>query len=40
VRSFAGELGFATFIFWPGDDAQAQLERFAEEVVPGVGGGP
>jgi alkanesulfonate monooxygenase SsuD/methylene tetrahydromethanopterin reductase-like flavin-dependent oxidoreductase (luciferase family) len=24
--------------FWPGDDAQAQLERFASEIVPGLKG--
>jgi alkanesulfonate monooxygenase SsuD/methylene tetrahydromethanopterin reductase-like flavin-dependent oxidoreductase (luciferase family) len=36
LKSFAGELGFDTFIFWPGDDAQAQLERFAQEVVPAM----
>jgi alkanesulfonate monooxygenase SsuD/methylene tetrahydromethanopterin reductase-like flavin-dependent oxidoreductase (luciferase family) len=33
LTSFAAELGFDTFIFWPGDEPEAQLERFATEVV-------
>jgi alkanesulfonate monooxygenase SsuD/methylene tetrahydromethanopterin reductase-like flavin-dependent oxidoreductase (luciferase family) len=33
LTSFADELGFDTFIFWPGDEPVAQLERFAEDVV-------
>jgi alkanesulfonate monooxygenase SsuD/methylene tetrahydromethanopterin reductase-like flavin-dependent oxidoreductase (luciferase family) len=34
---FASELGFDTFVFWPGgDDPLGQVERFAEEVVPGL----
>jgi alkanesulfonate monooxygenase SsuD/methylene tetrahydromethanopterin reductase-like flavin-dependent oxidoreductase (luciferase family) len=36
LTRFALELGFDTFIFWPGGDAPRQLERFAKEVVPGV----
>jgi alkanesulfonate monooxygenase SsuD/methylene tetrahydromethanopterin reductase-like flavin-dependent oxidoreductase (luciferase family) len=36
LTGFAIELGFDTFIFWPGDDAPQQVERFAQEVVPGV----
>jgi hypothetical protein len=36
LTGFALELGFDTFIFWPGGPAPRQLERFAEEVVPGV----
>jgi alkanesulfonate monooxygenase SsuD/methylene tetrahydromethanopterin reductase-like flavin-dependent oxidoreductase (luciferase family) len=36
LTSFASELGFDTFVFWPADDPLAQLERFAEEVVPGL----
>jgi alkanesulfonate monooxygenase SsuD/methylene tetrahydromethanopterin reductase-like flavin-dependent oxidoreductase (luciferase family) len=36
LTGFAIELGFDTFIFWPGDDALRQVERFAQEVVPGV----
>jgi alkanesulfonate monooxygenase SsuD/methylene tetrahydromethanopterin reductase-like flavin-dependent oxidoreductase (luciferase family) len=36
LAGFARELGFDTFIFWPTDDQLAQLERFVEEVVPGV----
>jgi alkanesulfonate monooxygenase SsuD/methylene tetrahydromethanopterin reductase-like flavin-dependent oxidoreductase (luciferase family) len=31
---FATELGFDTFVFWPSEDPQTQLERFGEEVVP------
>jgi alkanesulfonate monooxygenase SsuD/methylene tetrahydromethanopterin reductase-like flavin-dependent oxidoreductase (luciferase family) len=30
------ELGFDTFIFSPADDVLAQVERFAQEVAPGV----
>jgi alkanesulfonate monooxygenase SsuD/methylene tetrahydromethanopterin reductase-like flavin-dependent oxidoreductase (luciferase family) len=36
LTGFALELGFDSFIFWPGDDVLAQLERFAQEVAPGV----
>ena len=36
LTSFAGELGFDTFIFWPNDDPLAQLERFAAEVAPAL----
>jgi alkanesulfonate monooxygenase SsuD/methylene tetrahydromethanopterin reductase-like flavin-dependent oxidoreductase (luciferase family) len=36
LAGFARELGFDTFIFWPTDDQLGQLERFVEEVVPGV----
>jgi alkanesulfonate monooxygenase SsuD/methylene tetrahydromethanopterin reductase-like flavin-dependent oxidoreductase (luciferase family) len=36
LTSFARDLGFDTFVFWPGDEPQAQLERFAQEVVPGL----
>jgi alkanesulfonate monooxygenase SsuD/methylene tetrahydromethanopterin reductase-like flavin-dependent oxidoreductase (luciferase family) len=36
LTGFARELGFDTFIFWPTDDQLAQLERFVNEVVPGV----
>jgi len=36
LSSFATELGFDTFIFWPAEDPQAQLERFAQEVVPAL----
>jgi alkanesulfonate monooxygenase SsuD/methylene tetrahydromethanopterin reductase-like flavin-dependent oxidoreductase (luciferase family) len=34
--SFARELGFDTFIFWPDEEPLHQLERFAEEVVPAL----
>ncbi len=34
LTGFAGELGFDTFIFWPAEEPLAQLERFAQEVVP------
>jgi Luciferase-like monooxygenase len=36
LTEFATELGFDTFIFWPGDDPEGQLERFAGEVVPAL----
>jgi alkanesulfonate monooxygenase SsuD/methylene tetrahydromethanopterin reductase-like flavin-dependent oxidoreductase (luciferase family) len=36
LTTFASELGFDTFVFWPADEPLAQLERFAQEVVPGV----
>jgi alkanesulfonate monooxygenase SsuD/methylene tetrahydromethanopterin reductase-like flavin-dependent oxidoreductase (luciferase family) len=36
LTGFARELGFDTFIFWPSEDPLGQLERFAEEVVPGL----
>jgi alkanesulfonate monooxygenase SsuD/methylene tetrahydromethanopterin reductase-like flavin-dependent oxidoreductase (luciferase family) len=36
LTAFASELGFDTFVFWPADEPLAQLERFAEEVVPGL----
>jgi alkanesulfonate monooxygenase SsuD/methylene tetrahydromethanopterin reductase-like flavin-dependent oxidoreductase (luciferase family) len=36
LRRFAVKLGFDTFVFWPEDEPLAQLERFAEEVVPAV----
>jgi alkanesulfonate monooxygenase SsuD/methylene tetrahydromethanopterin reductase-like flavin-dependent oxidoreductase (luciferase family) len=36
LTEFATELGFDTFIFWPGDEPEAQLERFAQEVVPAL----
>jgi alkanesulfonate monooxygenase SsuD/methylene tetrahydromethanopterin reductase-like flavin-dependent oxidoreductase (luciferase family) len=38
LSGFAQELGFDTFIFWPSDEPEAQLERFAAEVVPAVRG--
>jgi alkanesulfonate monooxygenase SsuD/methylene tetrahydromethanopterin reductase-like flavin-dependent oxidoreductase (luciferase family) len=36
LESFAGDLGFDTFIFWPGEEPLSQIERFAEEVVPAL----
>jgi alkanesulfonate monooxygenase SsuD/methylene tetrahydromethanopterin reductase-like flavin-dependent oxidoreductase (luciferase family) len=36
LRNFALELGFDTFVFWPEEEPLVQLQRFAEEVVPGV----
>jgi alkanesulfonate monooxygenase SsuD/methylene tetrahydromethanopterin reductase-like flavin-dependent oxidoreductase (luciferase family) len=36
LTGFAEELGFDTFIFWPGEDPQGQLERFAQEIVPAL----
>ena len=38
LTRFASELGFDTFIFWPGEDPLAQAERFATEVVPALRG--
>jgi alkanesulfonate monooxygenase SsuD/methylene tetrahydromethanopterin reductase-like flavin-dependent oxidoreductase (luciferase family) len=38
LTRFAEELGFDTFVFWPADEQEAQLERFAEEVVPALRG--
>jgi len=40
LKSFASELGFDTFVFWPGDEPHVQLERFAAEVVPAMRPGP
>jgi alkanesulfonate monooxygenase SsuD/methylene tetrahydromethanopterin reductase-like flavin-dependent oxidoreductase (luciferase family) len=36
LTGFASELGFDTFVFWPEDDQLDQVERFAQEVVPGL----
>jgi alkanesulfonate monooxygenase SsuD/methylene tetrahydromethanopterin reductase-like flavin-dependent oxidoreductase (luciferase family) len=36
LAGFVVELGFDSFIFWPDDDVLAQLERFGQEVAPGV----
>jgi alkanesulfonate monooxygenase SsuD/methylene tetrahydromethanopterin reductase-like flavin-dependent oxidoreductase (luciferase family) len=36
LGSFARELGFDTFIFWPDKEPLHQLERFAGEVVPAL----
>jgi alkanesulfonate monooxygenase SsuD/methylene tetrahydromethanopterin reductase-like flavin-dependent oxidoreductase (luciferase family) len=36
LTTFAHELGFDTFIFWPSDEPYAQLKRFAQEVVPAL----
>ena len=38
LTGLARDLGFDTFIFWPSADPLAQLERFAEEVVPSLRG--
>jgi alkanesulfonate monooxygenase SsuD/methylene tetrahydromethanopterin reductase-like flavin-dependent oxidoreductase (luciferase family) len=38
LTQFATELGFDTFIVWPGGEPEAQLERFAQEVVPALRG--
>jgi alkanesulfonate monooxygenase SsuD/methylene tetrahydromethanopterin reductase-like flavin-dependent oxidoreductase (luciferase family) len=35
LTSFA-ELGFDTFVFWPDGEVLPQVERFAQEVAPGV----
>jgi alkanesulfonate monooxygenase SsuD/methylene tetrahydromethanopterin reductase-like flavin-dependent oxidoreductase (luciferase family) len=36
LTGFASELGFDTFVFWPGEDTVAQAQRYAQEVVPGL----
>jgi alkanesulfonate monooxygenase SsuD/methylene tetrahydromethanopterin reductase-like flavin-dependent oxidoreductase (luciferase family) len=36
LTSWAVDLGFDTFVYWPLTDHEAQLEVFASEVVPGV----
>jgi alkanesulfonate monooxygenase SsuD/methylene tetrahydromethanopterin reductase-like flavin-dependent oxidoreductase (luciferase family) len=36
LTSFARELGFDTFVFWPREELHLQLERFANEVVPAL----
>jgi alkanesulfonate monooxygenase SsuD/methylene tetrahydromethanopterin reductase-like flavin-dependent oxidoreductase (luciferase family) len=36
LTSFVVELGFDSFVFWPADDVLGQIERFAQEVAPGV----
>jgi alkanesulfonate monooxygenase SsuD/methylene tetrahydromethanopterin reductase-like flavin-dependent oxidoreductase (luciferase family) len=38
LSGFATDLGFDTFVFWPGEDHLAQVERFAEEVAPALRG--
>ncbi|MFG3323592.1 LLM class flavin-dependent oxidoreductase [Streptomyces sp. NPDC048171] len=36
LTSWALQLGFDTFIFWPAGDAETQLDLFTSEVVPAV----
>jgi alkanesulfonate monooxygenase SsuD/methylene tetrahydromethanopterin reductase-like flavin-dependent oxidoreductase (luciferase family) len=36
LTGLALELGFDSFIFWPQEDVLGQIERFAQEVAPGV----
>jgi alkanesulfonate monooxygenase SsuD/methylene tetrahydromethanopterin reductase-like flavin-dependent oxidoreductase (luciferase family) len=36
LSGFVRDLGFDSFIFWPEDDVLGQIERFAQEVGPGV----
>jgi alkanesulfonate monooxygenase SsuD/methylene tetrahydromethanopterin reductase-like flavin-dependent oxidoreductase (luciferase family) len=36
VSRFVTELGFDTFVFWPNEDPIRQVERFINDVVPGV----
>jgi alkanesulfonate monooxygenase SsuD/methylene tetrahydromethanopterin reductase-like flavin-dependent oxidoreductase (luciferase family) len=36
LTSMVVELGFDGFLFWPADDVLGQIERFAQEVAPGV----
>ena len=36
LSGFASDLGFDTFLFWPNEEPEEQLERFATEVVPAL----
>ena len=36
LTGFVLELGFTDLIFSPADDVLGQIERFAQEVAPGV----
>jgi alkanesulfonate monooxygenase SsuD/methylene tetrahydromethanopterin reductase-like flavin-dependent oxidoreductase (luciferase family) len=36
LASFAADLGFDTFVLWPNDAPDEQLERFATEVLPAL----
>jgi hypothetical protein len=36
LSSFALENGMDTFIFWPTEDHERQVETFGQEVVPAV----
>ncbi len=36
LAGWSRDLGIDGFVFWPGDDDTAQIERFATEVVPAV----
>lgn len=36
LTSFALELGFDTFVFWPSENPVLQTERFGKEVMPVV----
>ena len=36
LSAYAGELGFDTFVLWPGDDPLHQVERFAREIAPAL----
>jgi hypothetical protein len=36
LTGFARDLGFDTFLFWANDEPEAQLERFATEIVPAL----
>ena len=36
LSGFASDLGFDTFVFWPGEDHLVQVERFAREVAPAL----
>jgi alkanesulfonate monooxygenase SsuD/methylene tetrahydromethanopterin reductase-like flavin-dependent oxidoreductase (luciferase family) len=38
LAGFASELGFDTFVLWPGGDQLEQVERFAREVAPALRG--
>ena len=36
LAGLAHDLGFDTFVFWPGEEPAEQLQRFAAEVVPAL----
>ena len=36
LTGFVLELGFDSFLFWPEEDVRGQIERFAQEIAPGV----
>ena len=39
LLSLAADYGIDGFVFWPGDNADVEVERFAREIVPAVKAG-